>query len=69
MVNDLNSKYSLIKIICIREYKDYKIGDIFMVKDFNNEHGYIMDLEVYLKSHFIPFYEYRKKQISKIIND
>ena len=68
MVNDLNRGYNLIKVICINEYRDYKIGDMFMVLDFGNEFGYIMNMEVYPKSHFIPLSEHRKKQISKIIN-
>ena len=68
MVNDLNRDYNLIKVICIKEYRDYRIGDMFMVLDFGDKYGYIMNMEVYPKSHFIPFSEYRKKQISKIIN-
>ena len=62
------NKYSLIKVICIREYNDYKIGDMFMVLDFGNEIGYyIMNMKVYTKSHFIPLSEYRKKRISNLL--
>lgn len=72
VVNDLNREYNLIKVICIREYKDYRIGDMFMVLDFGDEYGYIMNMIVYPKSHFIPFSEYRKERIDgllKRIND
>ena len=69
VVIDLNREYNLIKVICIKKYKDYRIGDMFMVLDFNDEYGYIMNMIVYPKSHFIPLSEHRKKQISKIIND
>ena len=67
MVNDLNREYNLIKVICIEEYRDYKIGDMFMVLDFNDEYGYIMNMKVYPKSHFIPFSEYRKERIKNIL--
>lgn len=68
VVNNLNSEYNLIKVICIKEYKDYRIGDMVMVLDFNDEFGYIKNMKVYPKSNFIPLSEHRKKQISKIIN-
>lgn len=68
MVYDLNRGYNLIKVICINEYRDYKIGDMFMVLDFGNEFGYIMNMEVYPKSHFIPLSEYRKERINNLLD-
>lgn len=69
MINNLNSEYNLIKVICIKEYKDYRIGDMVMVLDFNDEYGYIKNMKVYPKKYFIPLSHHRRNQISKIIND
>ena len=61
--------YKFVKVICIKEYYEFNIGDTLIVKDYIiNSHSYLNNSRVYPKSHFIPLSEHRKKQISKIIN-
>jgi hypothetical protein len=56
----ISSLYSFIPFICIKEIREYKIGDIIDMPECEIDN---------ISTHFIPLAIHREQKINDIIND